>query len=189
VSRLRIPVTERDHLRGSLRAAAVVLLEYGDYECPHCAAAQPMIDTLSVMLGDRLCVAFRHFPLSQVHPHAQHAAEAAEAADAQSMFWPMHELLFEQRLLDDSSLLEYADELGLDVERFASELRAGVHEPRVREDFMSGVRSGVNGTPAFFINGARYDGSHDLQSLLSALQQAASRKFGAAATSPADHSR
>ena len=177
MSRLRVPVTERDHLRGSPRDAAVVLVEYGDYECPHCAAAQPTVDNLSVMLGEQLCTVYRHFPLTQIHPHAERAAEAAEAAGAQGAFWPMHELLFDQQpLFDDASLIGYADELGLDVNRFASELGAGVHEQRVREDFMGGVRSGVNGTPTFFMNGIRYDGPYDLQSLFAALQQASVAK-------------
>jgi protein-disulfide isomerase len=173
VSRLRVPVGERDHMRGSLQRAAVVLVEYGDYECPHCAAAQPVVDQLSVMLGEELCTVFRHFPLTELHPHALRAAEAAEAAGAQGAFWPMHELLFaRQPMFDDASLGEYADELGLDVARFTTELLTGVHEPRVRKDFMGGVRSGVNGTPTFFINGARHDGSYALPALLAAVKAA-----------------
>lgn len=178
MSRLRVPVSERDHVRGSPSDAALVLVEYGDYECPYCAAAQPTVESLGAVLGDQLCTVFRHFPLSQIHPHAVRAAEAAEAAGAQGAFWPMHELLFErQAMLDDASLVGYADELALDLERFASDLRTGVHEPRVREDFMGGVRSGVNGTPTFFINGTRYDGSYDAQSMLAALEEAAVAKI------------
>jgi protein-disulfide isomerase len=177
VSRLREPASERDHVRGSLRDASVVLVEYGDYECPHCAAAQPTVDSLGALLGEGLCTVFRHFPLTQIHPHSLRAAEAAEAAGAQGAFWPMHETLFDhQDMLDDASLAEYADELGLDVRRFTNELRLGVHEPRVREDFMGGVRSGVNGTPTFFINGTRYDGSYDLRSMFAALQRASAGK-------------
>jgi protein-disulfide isomerase len=177
MSRLRVPVTARDHTRGGGLDAAVVLVEYGDYECPYCAAAQPMVDNICTMLSDRMCYAFRHFPLSSVHPHAQQAAEAAEAAGAQFAFWPMHELLFEQQdALDESSLLEYADELGLDLARFGRELLTHAHEQRVRQDFMGGVRSGVNGTPTFFINGLRYDGRYDLDSMFAAVRQAASAK-------------
>jgi protein-disulfide isomerase len=178
MSRLRVPVTQADHTRGGAPdSAAAVLVEYGDYECPHCAAAQPIVDNICTMLGERLCYAFRHFPLSTIHPHALHAAEAAEAAGAQFAFWPMHELLFEQQdALDDGALLEYADELGLDVARFGHELMTHVHEPRVRQDFMGGVRSGVNGTPTFFIDGLRYNGPYDLTSLFAAIQQAATAR-------------
>jgi protein-disulfide isomerase len=173
MSRLVVPVTDRDHMRGTPEAPAV-LVEYGDYECPHCAAAQPIVDSICTMLNKNVCYVFRHFPLNAVHPHAQHAAEAAEAAAAQQMFWPMHELLFEQQeALDDASLLAYAAELGLDVERFGTELASGVYGQRVREDFLGGVRSGVNGTPSFFINGLRYDGSYHLESLFAAVRQAA----------------
>ncbi|HZZ93760.1 MAG TPA: DsbA family protein [Usitatibacter sp.] len=171
MSQLRMPVTDRDHLLGSPDEAAIVLLEYGDYECPYCGMAQATVHGLIEALGEQMCLAFRHFPLTQVHPHALHAAEAAEAAAAQGAFWPMHELLYQrQQQLDDTSLVEYAGELGLDVDRFADELASGVHEARVREDFLSGARSGVNGTPSFFINGERYLGSYDLESMLAALR-------------------
>jgi protein-disulfide isomerase len=173
MSRLRVPVSARDHMRGSLSRAAVVLVEYGDFECPHCAAAQPVVEQLGVMLGEELCTVWRHFPLTQIHLQALRAAEAAEAAGTQGAFWPMHELLFErQPMFDDASLGEYAAELGLDVTRFTTELLTGVHQPRVRNDFLGGVRSGVNGTPAFFINGARYDGSYRVDALLAALKAA-----------------
>jgi protein-disulfide isomerase len=173
MSRLRVPVSARDHLRGSLSRAAVVLVEYGDFECPACAAAKPVVDQLGVMLGEELCTVWRHFPLTQVHLQAQRAAEAAEAAGAQGAFWPMHELLFaRQPVFDEASLADYAAQLGLDVARFTTELLTGVHEPRVRNDFLGGVRSGVNGTPTFFVNGARYDGSYGLPALLAALKAA-----------------
>ena len=117
---------------------------------------------------------FRHFPLTEIHPHALPAAEAAEAAGAQERFWEMHDLLFEnQPALDAPDLLRYARMLGLDVPRFVSEMAEHVHEPRVREDFMSGVRSGVNGTPTFFINGIRHDGPWDVDTLSDALMAAA----------------
>ena len=191
MSRLRMPISARDHLLGSPDEAVVVLLEYGDYECPYCGMAQATVRGLIDALGERICLAFRHFPLTQVHPHALHAAEAAEAAASQGAFWPMHELLYErQERLDDESLVEYAAELGLDVDRFADELAAPVHEARVRDDFMSCVRSGVNGTPSFFINGEPYRGSYDLESMLGALghvvatPHANAGKRGPAGTSP-----
>lgn len=123
------------------------------------------------MTADQLRFVFRHFPLTQIHPHAQGAAETSEAAGAQGRFWEMHALLYEnQRALDPMHLLGYAEDLDLDAQRFVRELEERVYQPRVREDFMSGVRSGVNGTPAFFINGIRYDGSWDLAPLLEALE-------------------
>ena len=127
-------------------------------------------------LGPRLQFAYRHFTLSQIHPHAARAAEAAEAAGAQGRFWEMHAVLFEnQHALEDADLLRYADRLDLDVARFARELAENVWEPRVREDFLSGVRAGVNGTPTFFVNGVRHDGAWDVESLLGALVTAARR--------------
>lgn len=128
-------------------------------------------------MGPRLRFAFRNFPLRESHPHAEHAAEAAEAAGAQGKFWEMHDRLFERQFaLDDEYLVEYATDLGLDARRFANELSTGVYAPRVREDFRTGVRSGVNGTPTFFIDGVRYDESWDLEPLLAALEQQASAK-------------
>jgi protein-disulfide isomerase len=122
-------------------------------------------------LGNRLCFAYRHFPLTNAHPHAEHAAEAAEAAGAQGRFWEMHDTLFEnQDALEDEDLFGYAEELGLDAERLIMEVQASAHASRIREDFRSGVRSGVNGTPTFFINGERYDGATGLEQLLAALE-------------------
>jgi protein-disulfide isomerase len=125
-------------------------------------------------LGDELRFVFRHFPLTRVHPHAERAAEAAEAAGAQGRFWQMHDLLFEnQNALEDEDLLVYANAIGLDARRFVIELENGVYTPQVRAHFLSGVRSGVNGTPTFFINGWRHEGSFDLESLLGAIAAAA----------------
>ena len=147
-------------------------MEYGDFECPYCGAAYLIIKKTQEIMRDRLRFVFRHFPLTQIHPHAQPAAEAAEAAGAQGQFWEMHDLLFEnQPRLDSGHLVRYSEELGLDTVRFVRELEEGVYRERVREDFMSGVRSGVNGTPAFFINGVRYDGSWDLAPLVDALEE------------------
>jgi len=174
-SRLTLPLPERDHIAGAPDAPAA-LVEYGDFECPHCRAAYPVVEAVKEALGPRLQFAYRHFPLSQTHPHAARAAEAAEAAGAQGRFWEMHAVLFEnQHALEDEDLIRYADHLGLDVERFARELAEHAWEPRVREDFLSGVRAGVNGTPTFFVNGVRHDGAWDVESLLEALVTAARR--------------
>ena len=167
---LATPVTEeRDHIQGP-PDAPVTLLEYGDYECPYCGAAYSIIKDVQARMGDRLRFVFRNFPITTSHAHAEQAAEAAEAAGAQGRFWDMHDLLYEnQRALGDDDLRAYAQRIGLDLERFVKELAEHVHAPRVREDFMSGVRSGVNGTPTFFINGARYDDAYDVETLLAAL--------------------
>jgi protein-disulfide isomerase len=171
---LTVPVSEdRDHIQGPADAP-VTLLEYGDYECPYCGAAYPIVKEVQARMGHRLRFVFRNFPISTSHPHAEQAAEAAEAAAAQGRFWEMHDLLYEnQRRLGDQDLRGYAGTLGLDVETFDEELAEHVYAARVREDFMSGVRSGVNGTPAFYINGARHDDSYDIETLHAALEQAA----------------
>jgi protein-disulfide isomerase len=172
--RLVLPVSpDRDHIRGSANAR-LILVEYGDYECPHCGAAHLVIKEILARLGNDLQYVFRHFPLTTVHPHAQPAAEAAEAAAAQGKFWAMHDVLFSnQERLAGPYLPGYAKTLGLDVQRFEMELATDAYAPKVREDFVSGVRSGVNGTPTFFINGLRYDGAWDLPSFVLALYEAA----------------
>jgi NhaA family Na+:H+ antiporter len=150
----------------------VTFVEYGDYECPHCLQAHGIVRELQDRLGDRFCYVFRHFPIRSSHQHAQHAAEAAEAAAAQGKFWEMHNYLFEhQGALDDESLVRYAGQIGLDVDRFRSDLEQRVHAERVRADFKSGVRSGVNGTPTFYINGQRYDGPWDVESLVEEIER------------------
>jgi protein-disulfide isomerase len=170
--RLTVPVNENDHILGPA-TAPVTMVEYGDYECPYCGQAHHVVKQLHELLGRQLRFVFRHFPLAMVHPHAQHAAEAAEAAGAQGKFWEMHYVLFEhQQALEDDDLVQYAAALGLDVYRFTNELARHIHAHRVREHFMSGVRSGVNGTPTFFINGVRHNGSYDFETLLSAIEQA-----------------
>jgi protein-disulfide isomerase len=168
--RLTVPLGERDHVVGS-ETAPVTIVEYGDYECPFCGAAHPVVKALQDELGDNLRFAYRHFPLSQIHPHSFQAAEAAEAAGAQNRFWQMHDMLFEhQNRLGTQDLLAYASAVGVELEPFAEDLAEHRHAPRVREDFLSGVRSGVNGTPTFFVNGVRHDGGYDLESLLGAVQ-------------------
>jgi protein-disulfide isomerase len=151
-------VSAADHSAGP-EDAPVTLVEYGDYECPYCGMAYPIVKAAQRRLGSRLRFVFRNFPLAEIHQHARHAAEASEAAAAQGSFWEMHDALFEhQHALEDADLVRYAASLGLDTLTIAQSLKAGTYEERVREDFLSGVRSGVNGTPTFFVNGDRYDG-------------------------------
>jgi protein-disulfide isomerase len=167
-----LPNAGRDHIQGRTDAPAA-LLEYGDFECPACGMVYPIVKAVQQQLGERLCFAFRHFPLTNVHPHAEHAAEASEAAGAQGRFWEMHDILFEnQEALDDESLVTYADALGLDAERVLREVLSEKYRAQIRDDFKTGVRSGVNGTPTFFINGQRYDGARDFASLLAAVSEA-----------------
>ena len=158
-SRLTPPVGAQDHVAGP-DDAPVTLVEYGDYECPYCGMAYPIVKSIQRQLGSSLRFVFRNFPLAEAHPHARHAAQVAEAAGAQGKFWEMHDTIFEhQDALEDSDLIGYAKSLGLDAERIARELEEETYAKRVRDDFRNGMRSGVNGTPTFFINGLRYDGS------------------------------
>jgi protein-disulfide isomerase len=166
---LTLPDPERDHIHGSAHGS-IKLLEYGDYECPFCAAAQPIVNEIQRQLGDDLLFAFRHFPLTQIHPHSEHAAEAAEAAGTQGNFWGMHHVLFEnQSALEDQDIAKYAADLDLDEIRLIREVTSSVFASRIREDLRNGIRGGVNGTPTFFINGERYDGALDLRHLLNSL--------------------
>jgi protein-disulfide isomerase len=169
-ARLVVPVGASDHVLGP-ETALVTLVEYGDYECPYCGQAYPIVKELLDRVGRQVRFVFRNFPLSTAHPHAESAAEAAEAAAAQGQFWAMHDLLYQnQEALDDEYLIRYAADLGLDESRFVRELTGHVHAARVREDFMGGVSSGVNGTPTFFINEERHDGPASLESLLGAIE-------------------
>jgi protein-disulfide isomerase len=164
-----VPVNANDHIIGP-RNAPITMVEYGDFECPFCRQAHLAVKEILGQLGDSLRFVFRHFPLATAHPHAQRAAEAAEAAGAQGRFWEMHDVLFEnQDALEDEDLVEYAEIIGVDTYRFADELRRHVHASRVRSDFMGGVRSGVNGTPTFFVNDVRHDGGYDPASLMAAV--------------------
>lgn len=168
-AKLALPIEGRDHIAGDIHAP-LTLLEYGDYECPYCGQAYPIVKEIQKRLGKKLCFVFRNFPLANAHPHALHAAEAAEAAAAQGRFWEMHDALYEnQAALEDEDLAQYATDLGLDGARLVKEVQSGQHQARVKEDFQAGVRAGVNGTPSFFINGQRHDGSYDLEALLAAL--------------------
>jgi protein-disulfide isomerase len=173
ITTLAVPVSKRDHIQGPFNAPST-LLEYGDYECPACGATYPLTKAIQAAMQEQLRFVFRNFPLANIHPHAEHAAEAAEAAGAQKRFWEMHDTLFENQMaLEDEDLARYAAALSLDVDRFINELLSGVYTPRVREDFRSGIRSGVNGTPTFFINGIRYDGPRDLETMVEALTETA----------------
>jgi protein-disulfide isomerase len=156
---------EVDHVRGSLDAP-VTLVEYGDFECPYCGRAEPVLRDLVAELGGDMSFVFRHLPLTDVHDHAQLAAEAAEAAGAQGRFWEMHDkLMRSQDALTDEDLLRYAGELDLDVDRFWEDVRTRRFAPRVARDIGSADRSGVAGTPTFFINGRRHQGAYDLETL------------------------
>ncbi len=163
-------VSTRDHMEGPTDAP-LTLVEYGDYQCPYCGAAYSVVKGLQKTLGKKLRFVFRNFPLTQVHPYALIAAEAAEAAALQGKFWEMHDLLFEQQtFLKPDIIPVWAKKVGLNLEKFGNDIREGVVEMRIKEDRQSGIRSGVNGTPTFFINGARYDGTPDYDSLLKALE-------------------
>ena len=170
---LMIPVGSDDHVQGA-PASPVTLVEYGDYQCPYCMKAYLIVKLLQGQLGPQLRFIFRNFPLSQIHPQAELAAEAAEAAGAQGQFWAMHDALYENQPALGPELIEaLARGLKLDMGRFNNDLESGRFQERVKHDFMGGVQSGVNGTPAFFINGERYDGSWDETSLAAVLRAAA----------------
>jgi Na+/H+ antiporter NhaA len=166
---------ERDHIRGDMDAP-VTLLEYGDYECPYCGQAEEVIRELLSSFGDDVRYVWRHLPLNDVHPSAQLAAEAAEAASAQGEFWPMHDtLLAHQDELRPMHLRHYAEELGLDMDRFLDDLRRREHLPRIADDVASADASAVAGTPTFFINGRRHHGAYDIDALTSAVRAARAR--------------
>ena len=169
---LTIPVSPRDHLEGSLDAP-ILLVEYGDYECPDCLNAWPIVKQLRQALGDRLAFSFRHYPQASIHPHASAAAQAAEAAAAQSRFWDMHDLLFRnQKRLADLDITHLALQLGLEVYQFQADFERPSHLKRIREDIQSGADSGVKGTPTFFINNCRYRGKVDAPTMLTTLNAA-----------------
>ena len=172
-SKLILPVSERDHISGPA-SAPVTLVEYGDYECPYCGLANPIVDEIRRELGDGLRFVFRNFPLSEIHRYSEHAAEIAEAAGTHHKFWEMHDMLYaRQHALDDQHLAEYVALLCVPTSEVKRALVEHAYLDRVREDFMSGVRSGVNGTPTFFINGLRHDGSYERNELLAAITESA----------------
>ncbi len=169
-NQLTMPVGPRDHMIGEDRAP-ITLVEYGDYECPHCARASSIVNRILSEMGPRLRFVFRNFPLSRIHPNAEAAAQFAEAASAQGQYWQAHELLFENHeSLELESLATFASELGLDIQKILSDLEEGRYAARVKEDLRSGVESGVDATPGFFINGERYEGSWEYEPLRAALE-------------------
>jgi protein-disulfide isomerase len=160
---------ERDHVLGD-PGADLTLVEFADFECVHCARAVALVAAVRERLGPRLRFVFRHFPIAELHPHAQQAAEAAEAAAAQGRFWDMHALLFAHHdALERDDLVDYARQLGLDVERFTRELEDGTHREAVALQAQGGAWIGVQGTPAFFIDGRQYAGAHEPDALADAL--------------------
>jgi protein-disulfide isomerase len=173
---LKIPVGPADHIQGDPKAACT-LVEYGDYECPYCGSAYPVVKRLQKHFGKRLRFVFRNFPLGEMHPHAESAAESAEFAGAHEKFWEMHDALYEnQERLSGALYLELATELKLVPEDLRAALEKRQFLSKVKADFSGGVRSGVNGTPTFFINGQRHDAPFDYPNLLSAIESASSTK-------------
>jgi protein-disulfide isomerase len=171
---LKTPITPEDHIQGPENAAAT-LVEYGDYECPSCGQAYPIVKRVQKHFGKELRFVFRNFPLNEMHPDAESAAETAEFAGAHGKFWEMHDALYEnQEELGEQLYFEVAEKLGLSASDLRQALQEGKYQNRVRADFSSGVRSGVNGTPTFFINGKRHDGSYDYGSLVRAIEEAIS---------------
>ena len=169
---LVVPVSERDHSQGPA-TAAVTLVQYGDYECPYTRQSTTVVRALQHQLGDQLRFVFRNFPLTEIHPHALHAALAAEAAAAQDKFWEMHDYIFHhQHPLEDSDLAHFAEAVGLDMQQYTRAMAEQRALSRIVEDMESGQRSGVQGTPTFFINGVMYHGSWQQDALLAALQAA-----------------
>lgn len=156
-SKLKVPVRSIDHHLGALKSP-IHLVEYGDFECPHCAAAMPIADQICQDFKSQLCYVYRHFPLSQIHPHSVMASVASEAADQQSKFWQMHHGLFlNQDLLSYELIMELVQSLDMNIDQFQRDMEQSDLQERVQKDFMGGIRSGVNGTPTFFINGIRLD--------------------------------
>jgi len=171
--KLAVPVTARDHARGP-QSAPVTLVEYGDFQCPHCGSAYPVVAQLQQRFGDRLRFVFRHFPLTNVHPQAQPAAEASEWAAAQGKFWEMHDGLYQQQKdLSEPRLLSLAEQLELDTASLARTLKEHLFFARVKEDFLGGIKSGVKGTPAFFLDDTRHQG--DASTLAAAIEAALAR--------------
>jgi protein-disulfide isomerase len=153
-----VKVSNADHIQGS-SSAPIILVEYGDYQCPYCRKANRIVKQLQENLGNQLTCIFRNYPLQDLHPNALHAAIAAETANIQGKFWEMHDMIFEnQRNLDDSSLISYAKEIGLDVTQFEKDFGSQPTVEKVEEDINSGNRFGVEGTPTFFVNGKFFSG-------------------------------
>src|SRR5258706_10419693 len=171
MSNLTKLVNKKDHIKGNTNAA-ITLVEYGDFECPDCGEAYYIIKDIQKVEGETLKFVFRHFPLSESHPHAKNAAWAAEAAGLQGKFWEMHDMIFEnQDTLEDEDLINFVKELNLDIEKFLKDFLSQDVKNKVEEDFLSGLKSGVNGTPTFYINGERHDDGYDYETLLVAIER------------------
>ena len=163
-----VPISGQAHIQG-LVSTSVALVEYGDYQCPTCSEAYQLIKAIQQQLND-LCFVFRHFPQPPIHPYAQRAAEAAEAAATQGQFWQMHDILFtHQQKLGNDYLVEYANNLGLDIPQFLQDISRQVHIARINQDIESGLHSGVTAAPALFINGIRYTNRWDIEQLMTAI--------------------
>lgn len=172
MAKLTVPVSETDHVQGPTDAP-LTLVEYGDYQCSYCGEAYPIVKRVQKKFGTKLRFVFRNFPLTESHPDALHAAHAAEAAALQQKFWEMHDTLYEnQENLDDDALLGYAASLKLNTKQWERDFSSAKVADVIQKDFNSGVRSGVNGTPTFFINGVRHDDSFAYGALVAALQHA-----------------
>jgi protein-disulfide isomerase len=170
VSGLVVPVSEKDHAQGP-EDAPVTLVEYGDYECPYCGRAYPIVKRIQKEMGDKLRFVFRNFPLNTIHEYASVAALAAEAAGGQGKFWPMHDILYEHQAdLGEADMGQFALRAGLEIYRFEKDMAEASYAKRVRDDFRGGIKSGVNGTPTFFINGKRYEGKLEYGELLEAVR-------------------
>ena len=166
---LAVPVSNSDHILGK-PDAKIVLVEYGDYQCPYCGKAYPVVKQIAQQFADQVCVVFRNYPLAQSHPQALPAAVTAEFAAQHGKFWEAHDALYEnQNALRDRDLEAYGRRLGLDAQTIEAALN-GANDARIQDDFSGGVRSGVNGTPTLFVNGLRYDGPRDLESLAALVQ-------------------
>jgi protein-disulfide isomerase len=168
---LRVPVTQHDHSKGPANAP-VSLVEYGDFECPGCGAAYPIVNLVVQHFGPKLQFVFRHFPLTQVHPNAEPAAESAEFGGAHGRFWEMHDGIYEnQDRLGAPLLFALAGALELSESELRNALASEKYAPKIKSDFLGGVRSGVNGTPSFFVNGHQHEGSYVFEDLVAAIEQ------------------
>jgi protein-disulfide isomerase len=167
---LKPPVSDKDHIQGA-NDATIVLVEYGDYQCPHCGHAYPILKKIQKQLGDELKFVFRNFPIEESHPYAVQAAVASEAAASQNKYWQMHDALFEHQYdLSEAGILTLAQNLKLDLKKFTSDWQSEELSQKVEDDFESGVRSGVNGTPGFFINGRQYYDNWEYEPFLNHLK-------------------
>lgn len=172
MSTLKVPVNPRDHRRGPPNAT-VTLVEYGDYQCPFCAAAHPVVRSLENQFGGTLAVVFRHFPLVEIHPIAVAAAEAAEYAADHGLFWEMHDTIFaNNHRLSIQLLFAIAGTLQLSQNGLRDSIARSLHAEKIQADFIGGVRSGVNGTPTFFVNGLRHEGAFTVPELAASIQAA-----------------